>query len=175
MLKMFFILFIFLSFFELIQNDDDECYKEPSSRNDCFTISNSTYYCCYKEKKCILIPKNDSKSIQEADCGISEDNYGKYEFGQYHPSQSQFDLDLGFQTCGKSNPKKKEDCSDYSDLSNSCCFFTYDGKNACFGIGRKFIKGEENKFTFDNKEVSYECNSFNIIFRLYLIILYIFF
>ena len=154
---------LLLSFKEIIT----DCPASPASRNDCFTSSNSTHYCCYKNSACEPIPKNQLSN--DADCGITNDNYGKYEFGQYHPKQA---LVLeGFQGCGVYEPKKKDDCIEYSELSNSCCFFQKNGKNACFSIGKKF-DGKSSKFNFDGYTV--ECNSFNLILSIYSLLLLIF-
>ena len=154
------------------QNEQENCSGDADSRNDCFAKSVSNGYCCFKLKsdltsgECQLVEREALKSSQELDCGITEDNYGKYEFGQYHPKQ---DLDLGFETCGKSSPSKKEDCTDFSEISNSCCLFTKDGTKACLHIGRKYYgNSKESTFTLEGKgSITVECNSVNIIFNMY--------
>ncbi len=145
------------------------------TRNDCFAISVANGYCCFNSanKTCLTIQKSELNSSKEYDCGITDENYGKYEFGQYHPDQKLKGLD--FETCGKNDPKNKKDCTDYSELSNSCCLFTSKENNdqkSCFHIGRKYI-GDFKKidFEFNGKGYTYECRSFNIIFNLYSILL----
>ena len=150
----------------------------PSSRNDCFAISVPNGYCCYKppetgaktQTNCTSITKEALKKTNDVDCGITDENYGKYEFGQYHPDQGSDNL--GFETCGKYNPSKKEDCTDYSEISNSCCLFTIGGKKKCLHIGRKYIGDFKKKsISIDSENVEYECKSFNLILNLYSILL----
>ena len=155
---------LLLSFKKIIT----QCPNSPESRNDCFTSSNSTHYCCYKDQSCKVIPRDQLSN--DADCGITNDNYGKYEFGHYHPYQA-FVLP-GFQGCGVYDPKDKDECLEYSELSNSCCFFkNNEGKTACYSIGKKF-DGKNTKFNYDGYEV--ECNSFNLIVSIYSLLLLFF-
>ena len=171
-IHLLFILLI-INTFSSSQEDDATCNStKATSRNDCFSISVSNGYCCYKteEGNCTSIPKKDLNNLKEYDCGITGENYGKYEFGQYHPNQEADSL--GFETCGKISPSKKKDCTDYSEISNSCCLFTINGKKTCLHIGRKYIGDlKEKSATIEGIEVNYECKSFNIIFNLYSILL----
>ena len=148
---------------------------KQASRNDCFAISVPNGYCCFKPSNgCKFVKKGEINKNSEYDCGITEENYGKYEFDQYHPKQ---DLEnLGFETCGKTSPKKKTDCTDYSELSNSCCLFTKDGTKSCLLIGRKYI-GDYKKttFPFNGGQIEVECKSFTILFNLYSILLILLF
>ena len=177
MLQKFFIklLLLLLSFIEIITTDCNTTSLESIKRNDCFAHSTPTTYCCYKAEgdgkgKCEEIYKNELSTKKEYDCGITNENYGKYEFGQYHPKQI-FDIE-GFQGCGVYDPKDKNDCLEYSELSNSCCFFqNSEGKKACFSIGKKF-DGESTSFNYDGYKV--ECNSFNLILSIYLLLLLFF-
>ena len=163
--------------FSFSQGDDtykDACNKtEATSRNDCFSRSVPNRYCCFvSPNQCQSISRNELNSTQKYDCGITEDNYGKYEFGQYHPDQPEALKDLGFETCGKSSPKKKEDCTDYSEISNSCCLFTKNDAKACLHIGRKYISdSNKNTFKIGNDDITVECKSFNIILNFYSILL----
>ena len=188
-IPLLFILILIITF-SLSQEDETACTKQkPTSRNDCFAISVPNGYCCYNkteiekgteteaktEVNCQFIAKDKLKENNDIDCGITDEYYGKYEFGQYHPEQ---ELDnLGFETCGKYKPSKKEDCTDYSEISNSCCLFSLDGKKSCLHIGRKYVGDFKKKsFTIDNnKQVEYECKSFNLILNLYSILLIILF
>ena len=157
-----------------LSQEDEACNKtNANSRNDCFAKSVPNRYCCFDSpnKICQSISREELKSNTKYDCGITEENYGKYEFGQYHPEQPQTLKELGFETCGKSYPKKKKDCTDYSEISNSCCLFSKGGEQACLHIGRKYI-GNFKKTTFSlGGDVTVECKSFNIILNLYSILL----
>ena len=169
-IPLLFILSIIITF-PFCQGDDDCNGKEVTSRNDCFAISVPNKYCCLdsSSKKCKSISKEELKSSSDLDCGIIDEYYGKYEFGQYHPEQPDILKKLGFETCGKNSPKKKEDCTDYSELSNSCCLFSQGDTKACLHIGRKYI-GDFKKTTFNIEEggsLDVECKSYNIIFNLY--------
>ena len=150
------------------------------SRNECFAKSIDSQLCCYNaiSSKCQAISKENLTKNLELDCGIIDENYEKYEFGEYHPLQK---FDIGLQSCGTFNPKNKEECTDYSELTNSCCLFKNNTLNACFYIGRKFNSNLKDKNTFKMKfniteeSIVYECYSFNIILGLcsfiYLILL----
>ena len=149
-------------------NENDLCgYINASSRSDCFILSNPDSFCCYNstDQKCISVLKAELKNTT-LDCGITDNNYGKYEFWQYHPKQ---DFDLDFQTCGEYNPKKKEDCLKYSEIANSCCFFKKGGKNACLAIGKRYIG--KGRYDEGGEEIEFECNSFNNIVNFFSIIL----
>ena len=176
-IPLLFILTLIIIFsFSQEQSTDDACSKDEAiSRNDCFARSVPNSYCCFdysQSKKCKSIPKKELDNHPELDCGITEDNYGKYEFGQYHPDQSETLKKLGFETCGKSSPKKKQDCTDFSEISNSCCLFTKKDEKACLHIGRKYYgNSKSSSFTLDGDSITVECNSFNLIFNLYLFLL----
>ena len=173
-IPLLFILSIIIKF-SLCQGDD-ACNKDTAtSRNECFSRSVPNKYCCFVSsgEKCQSISREELKSKPDLDCGITEENYGKYEFGQYHPEQPNELKNLGFETCGKNSPKKKEDCTDYSELSNSCCLFSKGETKACLHIGRKYI-GDFKETTFNIEgvgDLNVECKSYNIIFNLYSILL----
>ena len=173
MLSFIFYILLLFSLNDLVYSE--ECGDEkPEIRNYCFTFSTADSYCCFKsiDAKCELVKKEEFKSkSKDLDCGISEENYGKYEFGEYHPKQK---FDIGFQTCGKYDPQKISDCTDYSELSNSCCYFKNENsENGCFLIGRKYHgKSEEKTFNLEGfGTITYTCNSFHIYFNIYLILL----
>ena len=144
----------------------------------CFTILLPNEYCCFhsENETCVSVEKGKLKDASSKNiiCQFSEENFGKYEFDQYHPKQD-FDDDLGFQACGKYNPKNRNDCTDYSEISNSCCYFKNSkGQKACFHIGKKYIGDFKEKSTNINGfSVTYECKSFNLLFNLYSILLII--
>ncbi len=176
MSKKIFVIFILLfSYIKEIINVNLCDSASPENRNDCFIYSSPESYCCYKldsslNKNCELIKKEDLSTRYDLDCGVSEENYGKYEFGQYHPKQN-INLE-GFTGCGEYNPQGKSDCVEYSELSNSCCLFqSTDGKKACFYIGKKYDrKDKELKF----EDYTIKCKSFNLILSLSSILLLIF-
>ena len=101
--KYYIILLLLLLFVEIILGEDCDDIKEPSSRNDCFKASSSNKYCCFNSNnnKCESIERNELGEHPSLDCGLSEENYGKYEFFEYHPKM---DFDIGFQTCGTQSP-----------------------------------------------------------------------
>ncbi len=158
------------------QEDDCSTTTNPISRNDCFAKSVPNGYCCFNSSdsgSCQNISRKDLNKYQELDCGITDEKYEKYEFGQYHPEQPSAFKELGFETCGKSNPEKKKDCTDYSEISNSCCLFSKGSEQACLHIGRKYIGNlKKTNFKIEEKgEYSVDCKSFKIIFNLYSILL----
>ena len=133
-------LFCFIFLFNIIQSQD-ECTSITDSstiKYDCFKHSTAKEYCCYNNASypCLLINKTDIEKHPELDCGISDDNYGLYEFEEYHPKSS---LELPFLSCGEKNPKEKGDCLEYSELTNSCCFFKNSaGATGCYYIGKRY-------------------------------------
>ena len=170
----FLVISIFLLLIVQIMNDQ-VCGGDSGksiTRNDCFANSTSEKYCCYdgNTTSCKLVNKNELSNTL-FDCGISEENYGKYEFGQYYPEQD-LGVDIGLQSCGKNGPKSRGDCTDYSQLTNSCCRFSVGGKSGCFFIGKKYLgKIEKKNFKFNNSDtqIEYECNSFNLMPKLFLL------
>ena len=159
----------------ILKMSTQTCENEhPTSRSQCFAKSTSEKYCCYfkENNKCILVDKAELNENKTLDCGISDQNYGKYDFSQYHPEQEDLGVDLGLQTCGKNNPKKARDCTNYSQLQNSCCQFKAGGKSGCFFIGKKYLdKYEEKSFSFnDSLQITYECHSINLMPKLFLLI-----
>ena len=164
----FFIILLFLLLCEIIINQNCN-NSRADNRNDCFTYSNSDGYCCYdaSNNKCFQVKKEDLGK-KNYDCGITEDNFGKYEFQQYQVKQE--DIPLGFQTCGKKSPEKFEDCSKYSEITNSCCYFHDEqaAKKVCFSIGKKGdTKGKEEYFEINNTKFYFQCSSSNIMFNIF--------
>ena len=173
-------LFCFIFLFNIIQSQD-ECTSITDSSTikfDCFKHSTAKEYCCYNNASypCLLINKTDIEKHPELDCGISDDNYGLYEFEEYHPKSS---LELPFLSCGEKNPKEKGDCLEYSELTNSCCFFKNSaGATGCFYIGKRYSGDlEEKTFVLDGVQLTYECKgyyyeSFNFYLIFFFVILF---
>ena len=182
MLKEINIIFIlFLSLFNIIltEGNEETCSGVNAAiRYDCFKHSTSKQYCCFNNQgsTCTPVNKTDLKDNYKLDCGVTEENYGLYEFEEYHPRPL---LDLPFLGCGEKNPEEKEDCLEYSEISNSCCFFKDNtGKKGCYYIGRRYSGDlEEKSFRYNEKSYKYECNSFftNANFPLVILFLIIFF
>ena len=173
-------LFCFIFLFNIIQSQD-ECTSITDSstiKYDCFKHSTAKEYCCYNNASypCLLINKTDIEKHPELDCGISDDNYGLYEFEEYHPKCS---LELPFLSCGEKNPKEKGDCLEYSELTNSCCFFKNSaGATGCFYIGKRYSGDlEEKTFVLNGVQLTYECKgyyyeSFNFYLIFFFVILF---
>ena len=173
-------LFCFIFLFNILQSQD-ECTSITDSstiKYDCFKHSTAKEYCCYNNASypCLLINKTDIEKHPELDCGISDDNYGLYEFEEYHPKSS---LELPFLSCGEKNPKEKGDCLEYSELTNSCCFFKNSaGATGCFYIGRRYSGDlEEKTFVLNGVQLTYECKgyyyeSFNFYLIFFFVILF---
>ena len=157
----YFIIFAFLFFVPFVICDDQECGNtSPKNRYDCFKKSSSNKLCCYKSgENCKVIEKlSDNPDNYDYDCGIVNNNVGEYEFSIYHPISSN-ENKIGFQTCGAKKPKKKKDCTDYSQLTNSCCYFYGNGIDGCYSIGKKYSgPNEEIQIKIKELTVKYECN-----------------
>ena len=167
----YFIIFVFLFFVPFVICEDCDG-KSASNRYDCLKLSSSNKLCCYDGKNCQQI--NDLKeNTGNLDCGIVKGSVGEYEFSIYHPIPSD-DIGIGFQTCGAKKPKKKKDCTDYSQLTNSCCYFETkedNKKKGCYSIGKKYSgPNEEISATINGKNIKYECNGnfLNIILNNFL-------
>ena len=139
------------------------------SRFDCFSYSNGTYLCCYKNTTengngtCQEVQIADTLSIGEnVDCGVEDTTYKEYEFTPYRPKQ--VSLDINLQSCGRTGPTKKKHCTDYSTIMNSCCFFQSGDSKGCYYLGKKYGGNSDlHKFKEVNeKDYSYECKSTNI-------------
>ena len=175
--RIFIAFILLLTFIEIIINGD--CPTNPNSvenRNECFTNSTADKYCCYNysDKSCTLVPRDKLDTNHDVDCGISEENYGKYDFGQYYPNQL---FDIGFKECGKRAPRKENDCLDYSEVGNSCCYFIRKDttESACFSVGKSFEgKIKEGTYRFDNIDYDYVCSSFYLILNFSSIIIMFF-
>ena len=167
----YFIIFVFLFFVPFVICENCEEKTNPSNRYDCLKLSSINKHCCFKSVNvnCKLI--DDLSNIDEGyDCGIVKGSVGEYEFSIYHPIPSD-DIGIGFQTCGAKKPKKKKDCTDYSQLTNSCCYFEGDRKKGCYSIGKKYSgPNEEISATINGKNIKYECNGnfLNIILNNFL-------
>ena len=175
-INIIFLSFIFL--FNIISTQDDNICSSitPEIRYDCFKYSTSQQFCCFEKmgSPCQLIDKTNITNNTDLDCGVTEENYGLYEFEEYHPRP---ELGLPFQGCGEKNPDKKEDCLAYSDISNSCCFFKNSGKKGCYYIGRRYTGNlDEKSFIYKGNKYTYECKSYyvfvNFSFVLFLLILF---
>ena len=166
MTSIFFILYIIVLYFNIIHNQNCENIV-AESRSDCFTVSSPNKYCCFISigKNCTSVPKEELNQ-NYFDCGVTGDNYGKYDFQQYHQQNVN---DQGFQICGRKTPSNAEDCLEYSDIGNNCCYFDYkNGTKACFYIGREVDKDNKEK-SFPN--LYFNCFSLNLMLNLYWIIL----
>ena len=168
----YFIIFVFLFFVPFVICDDCEDNTNPSNRYDCLKLSSSNKLCCYDGNSCKSI--NDLKdNTNNYDCGIVKGSVGEYEFSIYHPIPSD-DIGIGFQTCGAKKPKKKKDFTNYSQLTNSCCYFESkedNKKKGCYSIGKKYSgPNEEISATINGKNIKYECNGnfLNIILNNFL-------
>ena len=156
--------------FKSINNQNCTSIK-PEIRYDCLQYSNPEGFCCYNsaENICESVGINDLKNHPKLDCGVTEENYGLYEFDEYHPRH---ELKLPFQACGEQNPEKKEDCLEYSEMTNTCCFFQdTNGKKGCFLIGKRYSgDSKEKSYMNNNALIKYQCNSFYMEFQFYLIL-----
>lgn len=137
-----------------------------NSRFDCFSQSNGTHLCCYKNEtnaqKCEAINIDKLPQNKETDCGIDELTYKEYEFTPYRPSQPE--IDLQFQNCGRTKPEKKKHCTDYSTIMNSCCLFTFNNnQKGCYYLGKKYSgNSDEHTFDYSNVKYKYECHGTSI-------------
>lgn len=156
---------LFLVPYTICQNSNCNGITNPNNRYDCLKFSTSNVLCCYKSENS---PSCEEKNFSELknlkntiDCGVVDNRVGEYEFSIYHPNLSG-QKNIGFQTCGAKKPKKKKDCTNYSQLTNSCCYFSGD-VTGCYSIGKKYSdEDKEKKITIKDIEgnelnIEYEC------------------
>ena len=132
--------------------------KNINNRYDCLKFSTSNKLCCYNPKgSCEEVDFSKLKNKSETlDCGVVDNRVGEYEFSIYHPNLSGQNK-VGFQTCGAKKPKKAKDCTKYSQLTNSCCYFIIDGEKVCYSIGKKFSGEKKNSYEIEGIKYEYEC------------------
>jgi len=162
----------------------EECLNtSPTQKDDCFSKTTSTQYCCYKvritnqEKSCILKDKtlSDLNAItinnggyEYVDCGaIGGINSNTSNQPGQSEDKNENSLNLPYRVCGNFNPKEPMDCNSHSVFGNSCCFYQKDGKTGCYSLGRTYF-GEA---TYDNMKVT--CASCKLQIYGYLIISFI--
>ena len=166
-------LIILLSFIYLFTFIKSQCasIQQPNSRYDCLQYSNSNKRCCFSPSGCHEVSLS-SVYTSPYDCGARDPVFQEYDFSQYHPNPDPVSDQINFVACGKINPTKKSDCTKYSQITNSCCYFYSTGGRACFAIGKKYT-GPHKKMTVG--DVNYECNSqfLKISFILFVFILFI--
>jgi hypothetical protein len=129
----------------------------PNVNNDCLIASDSNYYCCYrtddnqKSKSCTPILRSSYTPSQyfidgngyNLDCGANaNNNSGNTKFTNKN------NLALPMYTCGKTNPIIVSDCSDFSMVGNSCCYFKNGLRTGCYWLGQSF-SGSANLTTYD--------------------------
>ena len=172
MSKKFIIFFPLIYLFTFIKSDCNS--TTATSRYDCFEYSTSNKRCCFKElsSACIEVSLSDSYTTSY-DCGAKDPVYQEYSFTQYHPTPDVVSDQINFVACGKIKPTKKSDCTKYSQITNSCCFFHSTGGQSCFAIGKKYT-GPNKKMNVAG-DVTYECNSqfLKISFIFFVFILFI--
>ena len=103
------------------------------------------------------------------DCGITNENYLSYNQTKHlRPVDKHLgeNIDLGLYTCGVEEPEDRDDCTDYSDLTNSCCIFSTEeqfsdkNKNGCYSIEQKYsgsYKVQSFKYGDEEKTIYYRC------------------
>ncbi len=156
MSKIYFFFLYLISIIPIIKSI--ECGKETQkTRYDCLKNSTSNERCRFHNSKCELIKFEEVSKYEDYDCGAKDLVYQEYDFSQYHPNQDSVSSQINFISCGKLKPSKKSQCTKYSQITNSCCFFRSGGGQACFYIGKKYT-GPHKKM-YMNGDVSFECSS----------------
>ena len=173
MSKIYFFFLYLISIIQIIKSNDCVNESTPITRYDCLKHSTSNERCCFSNSnsKCTLVKFEELSKNEGLDCGAKDLVYQEYDFSQYHPNQDSVSSQINFISCGKLKPSKKSQCTKYSQITNSCCFFRTTGGQACFAIGKKYT-GPNKKMTVAG-DVTYECNS--CFLKISLIFLFLFF
>ena len=161
MSKIYFFFLYLISIIPIIKSNDCESESNLTTRYDCLKHSTSNERCCFSNSNsnssCKLLKFEEVSKNVDYDCGAKDLVYQEYDFSQYHPNQDSVSSQINFISCGKLKPSKKSQCTKYSQITNSCCFFRSGGGQACFYIGKKYT-GPHKKM-YMNGDVSFECSS----------------
>jgi hypothetical protein len=129
---------------------------KPNQPSDCLIQTDTNNYCCYRtddlqtSKSCVYISKSAYTPSQyflngvgyNQDCGVSAQgrpvNTGVTFYNTTLPANAT-SLVLPYQTCGISNPVYSADCTNYSVLGNSCCYFQKGLATGCYWLGQRFV------------------------------------
>lgn len=165
-------LFVFFAFFlNFIKSQDSySCLStQPELNSDCHAKSNSNSLCCYlvsqasSGKRCAWIKNSEFKNTTlvlnditySVDCGSGAGSNALTGFYNFKPyEQPQTPLNLPMVPCGVIRPNTLRDCSDFSEMTNSCCFYSSSVGTGCYYIGRKYV----GRNSFNNMTV--ECSSY---------------
>jgi hypothetical protein len=145
---------------------DEECTSSnPTQKDDCYSKTTPTHYCCYKVnisdqgKSCVLKEKNLNDYsvitkvngvVEYVDCGpIGAANSNTSNQPGQSEDKNENSLKLPNRVCGVFNPKEAQDCNSNSIFGNSCCFYQKEGDTGCYWLGRTYF-GEAS---FDNMKV----------------------
>lgn len=150
------IILTILASISLIKSQNPCASTKPDQPSDCLVQSDSSNYCCYvtndlqTAKSCVYMAKSAYTPSQyflngvgyNQDCGLSAQgrpvNTGVTFYNTTLPSKPT-SLILPYQTCGISNPVVSTDCSNYSILGNSCCYFQKGLATGCYWLGQRFV------------------------------------
>lgn len=129
----------------------------PNMNADCLSLSSSNLFCCYQtndgetSKKCVSSDKSlpitstfTSGGVNYyLDCGVGAGT--NTPTGSYNTLnvKNQFinanTLSLPNLPCGVFNPVYLYQCSDFSQMQNSCCFYQSGSSTGCYWLGTKFV------------------------------------
>jgi hypothetical protein len=152
---------ISLSLFNLCNSQlVDSCsLLQPTTATDCHTLTNSNFFCCFSandvqsSKSCVSLEQSKYKSSsitfhqgvgQNLDCGIGilgQNTGDTFNHTLTTAVTNNNTLQLNMDVCGTRNPKEKKQCSDYSMLGNSCCFYTTNTGvgTGCYYLGQRYV------------------------------------
>lgn len=115
----------------------------PVSSADCNRYSDAQTYCCY-------ITPYSGPSTSPMCYALAVTDYNGA--GTFNYNQTSYDINCGLGTkigsvaqntgtgtsCGPANPLAPGACHLASTITNSCCYYNYDGASGCYWLGAKY-------------------------------------
>lgn len=144
---------IIVTLIALISYVNSQCGATvPYTNTDCLKLSDSNNYCCFtyngiNSKQCVTV--GIASFIPTAnptlDCGVGAGTLithfanTKTYVNPAQTGNSQYAQAALGPACGPMYPGKAEDCSPFSTMENSCCYYEIDGKTGCNSLGKRYV------------------------------------
>ena len=124
-----------------------DCHTKTDSKNLCCLVTNDAGNAnvCQSQTRNIISTTNSTFKTNNInyslDCGVgafikNSNLGGSFPVSYYYPNYNK--LVLPIQQCGSVNPIKRDDCSSFSAIGNSCCFYTKSKDTGCYYLGTKY-------------------------------------
>ncbi len=142
----------------------------PRNSIECNRYNTDEYYCCYltpiEHNNTSLCYKYDViKYNGEGSINYKQNSYSIYCGLGTKVATLSAQGSLG-SPCGIRNPMNEKACNSVSSLSNSCCFYNYEGLTGCYWLGAKYFGSTYYK------DLTLTCSSRNTLAYIFILIFY---